>query len=329
MVTLPATLLLAMLIIRKGANVGMKVLYIVVGTLFLSLLMFFLGHPDTGVGNGFESLVRRIDDPDAFFLVFAICFPAFTGMTAGVGLSGDLQNPKKSIPIGTLAATLTGMVVYIALAYKLAISATPEALGGDQLIMSRIALWGPIIPIGLAAATISSALGSALVAPRTLQALAMDRILPSLPMNRWLAQGKGETNEPVNASALVFAIAIVFVAMGNVNFVAQIISMFFMVTYGSLCTISFLEHFAADPSYRPSFRSRWYISLLGALMCFWLMFQMSTPYAILSLAVMAGLYLTIATDQPGPERPGQDLPGSDLPDQPAVAGLPAEIIAAG
>ncbi len=294
LITLPATLLLALLIIRKGADVGMKVLYVVVGTLFVSLVMFFLGRPETAGSGGFEALVRHIDNPDSFFLVFAICFPAFTGMTAGVGLSGDLKNPKKSIPIGTLAATLTGMVVYIALSYKLAVSASPLALDDDQLIMSRIALWGPIIPIGLAAATISSALGSALVAPRTLQALAQDRILPSTPMNSFLSKGKGETNEPVNASLLVFAIAIVFVAMGNVNFVAQIISMFFMVTYGSLCTISFLEHFAADPSYRPAFRSRWYISLLGALMCFWLMFQMSAPYAILSLVVMAVLYLTIA-----------------------------------
>jgi amino acid transporter len=270
LVTLPAMLLLALLIIRKGADVGMKVLYVVVGTLFLSLLMFFLGRPDSEIAGGFDALMNRIDNPDSFFLVFAICFPAFTGMTAGVGLSGDLKNPKNA----------------------------PEALDADQLIMSRIALWGPIIPIGLAAATISSALGSALVAPRTLQALAQDRILPSTPMNGFLSQGKGETNEPVNASLLVFGIAIVFVAVGNVNFVAQIISMFFMVTYGSLCTISFLEHFAADPSYRPAFRSRWYISLLGALMCFWLMFQMSAPYAILSLVVMAALYLTIARFNP-------------------------------
>ena len=64
-------------------------------------------------------------------------FPAFTGMTAGVGLSGDLANPRRSIPLGTLAATLTGMVVYVAVVIKLAASATPETLAGDQLIMAR------------------------------------------------------------------------------------------------------------------------------------------------------------------------------------------------
>jgi solute carrier family 12 (sodium/potassium/chloride transporter), member 2 len=93
-----------------------------------------------------------------------------------VGLSGDLKNPKKSIPIGTLSATLTGMIIYLFIAYKLASSASPEDLTNDQLVMSRIALWGPIIPIGLAAATISSALGSFMVAPRTLQAIGSDKV---------------------------------------------------------------------------------------------------------------------------------------------------------
>ncbi len=110
--------------------------------------------------------------------MFAIVFPAFTGMTAGVGLSGDLANPRRSIPLGVLSATVTGMIVYVAVVVKMAVSAPPELLATDQLVMSRIALWGPIIPIGLAAATLSSAIGSILVAPRTLQALGGDGILP-------------------------------------------------------------------------------------------------------------------------------------------------------
>src|SRR5665811_1978573 len=95
-----------------------------------------------------------------FFFVFTIIFPAFTGLAAGLGLSGDLKDPQKSIPRGTLWATIVGLLVYIAVAYKFAISATPEDMANDQLIMSRIAIWGPIIPIGLAAASLSSALGS-------------------------------------------------------------------------------------------------------------------------------------------------------------------------
>src|SRR5210317_1340058 len=102
-----------------------------------------------------------------FFLVFAIIFPAFTGMTAGVGLSGDLKNPGKSIPWGTVAATFSGLIIYGFIIFKLANSASPEDLVNNQLVMGKIALWGWIfIPIGLAASTISSALGSVMVAPR-------------------------------------------------------------------------------------------------------------------------------------------------------------------
>lgn len=290
MVSLPAMLMLLLLMLTRGAKLGVKALWVVVSVLAVSLLSFFLGKPIEGAGVEGISLLGRADPHDPFFLVFAIVFPAFTGMTAGVGLSGDLANPRRSIPVGTLAAAVTGLVVYGAVVFKLAASATPEMLASDQLIMSRIALWGPIIPIGLACATLSSAIGSILVAPRTLQALAGDGVVPSRAARSFLATGTGAGNEPRNATLVTAAIAITFVLGGSVDFVARIVSMFFMVTYGSLCAISFLEHFAARPSYRPTFRSRWYISLIGAVTCGLLMFQMDPMVAVLSLAAMALIY---------------------------------------
>ncbi len=211
-------------------------------------------------------------------------------MTAGVGLSGDLANPRKSIPLGTLSATLAGMAAYVLIVVKLAASAPPEAMAADQLIMGQIALWGPIIPIGLACATISSAVGSVLVAPRTLQAIANDKVVRWRSVTDFLGRGTGSANEPRNATVITGVIAVTFVAAGNVDFVARIISMFFMVTYGSLCAISFLEHFAARPSYRPTFHSRWYLSLLGAIGCLLLMFQMDPFFALLALLAIALLY---------------------------------------
>jgi len=97
-------------------------------------------------------------------------------------------------------------------------------------------------------------------------------------------------SEPVNSSIITIIIAFVFVAMGNVNAVASIISMFFMVTYGSLCLISFLNHFGASPSYRPSFKSKWILSLIGFLVAVWVMFKISTPYAILAFVVISIIY---------------------------------------
>jgi amino acid transporter len=290
MISIPATIILLVLMLKKGANLGVTVLWVVVSTLGISLLMFFLGKspPDPKAADIFATVKK----PDDFFIVFAIIFPAFTGMTAGVGLSGDLKNPRKSIPLGTLSATIVGMIVYFLVVVKLASSLTPQELAADQFAMSKIALWGPIIPIGLAAATLSSAIGSILIAPRTLQAMAGDNIFPLKSLNKLLQAGKGEANEPVNAMLVTSVIVLLFVSMGSVDFVAQIISMFFMITYGSLCLVSFLEHFGGNPSYRPTFRSRWYLSLIGALACFIMMFQMSPVYGFLSLLVISGIYLS-------------------------------------
>lgn len=289
MISIPGTLALLGLMLTRGADLGVKALWVVFGVLVVALALFFAGSPVPGAEGGIQPF-KGVDDNDSFFIVFAIVFPAFTGMTAGVGLSGDLANPRKSIPRGTIAASLTGVLVYIAIMWKLSVSATPDMLATDMLIMQRIALWGPIIPIGLACATVSSAIGSLLVAPRTLQALSRDGALPTAQLNRWLSKGRGPAQEPINATLVTGALALVVAATGNVNLVARVVSMFFMVTYGTLCAISFLEHFAANPSYRPSFRSKWYVSLFGAIVCLFMMFQMDPVVALLAIILMLGLY---------------------------------------
>ncbi len=287
--------LLTILMLTKGANIGVKALYIVVIILAISLFMFFMG---SSYSENASSIFTTIENPDSFFYVFTIIFPAFTGIAAGLGLSGDLKDPKKSIPRGTIWATVGGIIVYILVAFKLFFSASAEDLANtDHLIMGKIAIWGPIIPIGLAAAAISSALGSIIIAPRTLQALGVDKIFPG-KLNELFSKGKAKDNEPVNATMVTCVIAFFFIAIGDIDFVAQIISMFFMVTYGAICLISFLEHLAADPSYRPSFKSRWYVSLFGALVCFYLMFKMNFTYAAFSLIIMAGIYIWVSRIAP-------------------------------
>ncbi|MDR1258829.1 MAG: amino acid permease [Tannerellaceae bacterium] len=295
-VGVPALIILAWLIMRKGADIGMKMLYIVNFILFLALFLFFIGPAiDPGgdlsraPGNNFT-----LFNSDKIFVWFAICFPAFTGMTAGVGLSGDLKNPGKSIPLGTMAATATGFLVYLLVVWKLSASASQADLSEDQLIMARIAVFGSvIIPVGLAACTFSSALGSIMVAPRTIQALATDKSFPSQRINLFLSKGKGKSNEPVNATLLSFAIALVFVMIGNVDMVAQIISMFFLITYGTLCLISFINHFGSPPSYRPRFKSKWYFSLGGFLLSVWLMFMINPLYTIVAYIFIAAVYLFV------------------------------------
>ncbi len=293
-ISIPIMLLLATLILKKGANLGVQALYFVVAILALSLVLFFLGSTEIVNEVSFNFGNAEFRNSEQFYMVFAIIFPAFTGMTAGVGLSGDLKNPSKSIPMGTVTATVLGMILYFFISYKLVSSATPEDLIGDQFVMSKIALWGWIfIPLGLAASTISSALGSVMVAPRTLQALANDKSFPVQRINRWLRQARAKDSEPVNASLITCIIALIFVALGNVDMVAQIISMFFMITYGSLCLISVLNHFGSSPSYRPSFKSKWFISLIGFVTSVYVMFKISTAYSLLAFSLMILLYIYI------------------------------------
>ncbi len=334
-VGVPALIVLTGIMLTRGADLGVKMLYLVVATLGISLLAFFAGQtgytPDdpTGLMQLIQSSEETIKadtadfplnaspnvpvaeqgSPDTkapilpdigFFTVFAIIFPAFTGMTAGVGLSGDLRDPGRSIPLGTLAATVIGMVIYLFITIKLAWSAPPEMLADtSRLVMSDIAWQGwLLIPIGLAAATLSSALGSIMVAPRTLQAIAKDGIFPGRGLNQWLQDGKGDGDEPFNASVLTVLLGLGFIMLGAIDTVAAVISMFFMVTYGSLCLISFLQHFAADPAYRPRFRSRWWISLFGAVACFGLMFFMDAGIALLAVVLMIILYQVLSRVNP-------------------------------
>lgn len=292
-ISIPAAAILTWLIITRGAALGVSALLVITVVQSIAILVFFLGGSPSGVEIERPLLLATGPGTDAFMVVFAICFPAFTGMTAGVGLSGDLANPRKSIPAGILSATLVAAIVYVGVVVKLATSATPEMLMTDQLVMARVAIWGPIVLIGLACATFSSALGSILVAPRTLQALGGDDFVPWSKVNEFVRAGIGAANEPRNATLLTMVIAGTMLLLGSMDTIARIVSMFFMVTYGSLCTISFLEHFAARPAYRPSFKSKWYVSLIGSVMCLLLMFLMDPLFATAAILFMVLLYFTL------------------------------------
>ncbi len=292
--------LLLLLMLTKGANVGVKALYLVVAIIAVSLVLFFAGGTYSEPSTDFFATAANSDD---FFKVFTIIFPAFTGIAAGLGLSGDLKNPKVSIPKGTLWATIVGVVIYVAVSFKLFFSASLGDLANtDILIMEKISIWGPIIPIGLGAAAISSALGSIMIAPRTLQALGADKVFPS-KLSLLIAKGRKRDNEPIYSVLITGAIGYLFIAGGDIDFVAEIISMFFMVTYGAICSISFLEHLGGNPAYRPTFKSKWYFSLLGAVLCFYLMFKMNFTYALASILVMLAIYFIVKRVNKG----GNDL----------------------
>jgi len=289
MVSLVMTLILGSLILRRGAKIGIKALMVIFFLLIVAVILFSLGSPVKGGGGG--NAFDTIDGAKSFPVVFAICFPAFTGMTAGVGLSGDLKNPRRAIPLGVIGAILIGLIIYVIVITKLFFSAPLDELASNQHVMFDISIYGPIILLGLGAATISSAIGSILIAPRTLQALSSDKVFPSKKVNEELANGVGKENEPKAALYFSLIVALIFVLWGSLNAVASIITMFFLITYGSVCLISFLEHFAGNPSYRPTFRTWWPFSLLGAIACFGMMFMIDTGFAAVAVVILVVIYL--------------------------------------
>jgi amino acid transporter len=289
-VSLPVAAILIYIIMKRGANIGIKALWGIFILLLASVAIFVLGALSTGGSSGSGNPLETVKGADSFPIVFAVCFPAFTGMTAGVGLSGDLKNPRKSIPNGVLSAITVGLIIYVIVVIMLFYSASPEELAANQHVMADVALWGPLVIIGLAAATISSAIGSIMIAPRTLQALGNDKVFPHEKVNDSLGKGYGRENEPRMATLISGMIALLFVFIGDLNFVAIIITMFFLITYGSVCLISFLEHFAGNPSYRPTFRTNWLLSLIGAVLCIIMMFQINVGYALLALGLMFLVY---------------------------------------
>lgn len=283
------TVLVAVLALTS-AQLAIRAQYFIMTAIALSVLSLLFGKPieasDVALWGAPETVT-----PVPFWSVFAVFFPAVTGIMAGVNLSGDLANPEESIPRGTFAAVGTGYAIYMVLPVVLAMRAGAETLIEDPLVMRRIAFWGDAILLGVWGATLSSAIGSILGAPRVLQALALDGVLPrSL---RWLGKGSGEENTPRAGTVLTLVLSLGAVWIGDLNLIAPVLSMFFLTTYAVLNISAGIEQLLNSPSFRPTFRVHWAFSLLGAAGCIAVMLLINAwataVAAVLVVAIFAWL----------------------------------------
>ncbi len=271
-----------------GADWAARFQYIIMAVMAAALLSFFWGAFDGWDGR---LLAANWDSPGQstpFWLIFAIFFPAVTGFTQGVSMSGDLRDPGKSIPFGTFFAIGISLVVYIACAAALAATRPLGELAGNPSAMRAISVFGPLIDAGVIAATLSSALASFLGAPRILQALARDRVFPVL---RPFARGSGPGNNPRRGVLLSGAIALAVIAIGSLDLVAAIVSMFFLVSYGLLNYATFYEASASSPSFRPRFR--WFdrrLSLAGAMACLGAMLAIDVWAGMAAMVILFGIF---------------------------------------
>jgi amino acid transporter len=280
------TTMFVALVAYKSARAAIKAQYVIMGAIALSLVSFVLGGSVADVASVPAEPAGTTED---FWVVFAVFFPAVTGIMAGVNMSGDLENPGKSIPRGTLAAVGAGYLIYMVLPVLLSLRATSEQLIADPLIMQKIAFWGDAVLLGVWGATLSSAVGSILGAPRVLQALARDGVLPS--SFRWLARGSGPDDEPRAGTAVTFGIALITVALGNLNAIAPVLTMFFLTTYGVLNIAAGIERFLGNPSFRPKFRVHWFWSLAGAIGCGAVMFLINAVATVTAIVIVLGIFL--------------------------------------
>ncbi len=279
-----------------GAGWAIRIQYGVLVVLMLSILSFFIGagmafSPDTLSTN----LAPAWSDNYSPFVVFALFFPAVTGIMAGVNMSGDLKDPSRSIPNGTFAAIGASGLIYAAIIVLFAGSVSRADLLGDGFVMKDRAISSALIYAGVTAATLSSALGSMMGAPRILQAFARDDIVSHL---KGFGKGSGSSDDPRRAIVLTFLISQIGIMAGDLNAIAPIITMFFLMTYGTMNLACFYESISHNPSFRPTFRlNHWSIALLGAVGCLAVMFLINALWAFIAMVMAGLLYFLIARAQ--------------------------------
>jgi len=282
-----------------STHFAIRIQYFIMAIIALSIISFFLTPARP---NEEMVLIGQFEDAD-FWLVFAIFFPAVTGIMAGANMSGDLEDPRRAIPHGTLMAIGVTLIIYIAIAYTAANFIPQLELRQNQMAMVDYAIWAPLVLMGILAATFSSALGSIIGAPRILQALAEQKTIPYYK----IFSAKTKNNEPRNAlifTAVLIALALFF---GNLDALATLITMFFLITYGMLNLVVFIQQSMQIISFRPSFKIPRFVSLLGAIGCGFIMILINPVFSILAIIIIIILYIWLGRQ--GLQAKGGDIRG--------------------
>ncbi|CAN5588083.1 amino acid permease [soil metagenome] len=224
-----------------------------------------------------------------FWGVFAVFFPATTGIMAGVNLSGELRDSRRSIPLGTLSAIGITLVIYLAAAYWLSRSASSQELVSNYLVMVERSAWGPAVLGGLLGATFSSGLASIVGAPRILQALGEADLAPG---SAWFAR-RTRGGEPRNALTVTAVIALAAIMMRDLNAIAPIITLFFLIAYGTINIVVFLEATLDLPTFRPTLRFPRIVPLIGAVGCIVAMVVVNPLFAVIAVVAITAVFVTL------------------------------------
>lgn len=278
-----------------SADLAFRVQYVILAIIGISLVAVFAAPitfeaHDTvwwGSYDGFpeDDFATGV----TFWGVFAVFFPATTGILAGANMSGDLEDPRRAIPRGALWAIGISTVVYVALAVWCARAAPAEELVSNYNIMMELSLWGPLVLAGLLGATFSSALSGMVGGPRILMAMGRKRIIP---MSKWL--GEIRTGEPRNALLVTGVLTLVSLMMRDLNTIAPLLTMFFLITYCVINLVVLIEESLRLVSFRPTLRVPLWVPITGATGCVFSMFIVSPTFGVIAVVVVLLIYMSIA-----------------------------------
>ncbi len=267
----------------KSTKLAFRIQYVILVAVMLSLISFLLG---TNLNNGSLVLKGTFSNGN-FWSTFAIFFPAVTGILTGATMSGELANPRKSIIKGTLGAVFTGLVVYLFVAYWFAHQATQEMLLTDPSVIFKLSKIKILVIAGVMGAVLSSALSTLVSAPRTLAALAEDRVIP---FSGYLAK-QSEKGEPFNAIILSSVISVIVIVAGSLDSLAELLTMFFLTTYGMINLVVFLEQITGVISYRPSMKMTIFVPITGTLGCLSVMLLINPIFTVFTFSTIIILYI--------------------------------------
>ena len=271
-----------------GADLATKFQYIVMVFLILALVSFYAGGLQKWDSAMLFKNWNLSADSAGFWILFAIFFPAVTGFTQGVSMSGDLKDAGKSLPLGNFLAVGVSILVYFSVAVFFAASNRLDVLANDYGAMNKTAVFGFLIDAGVIAATLSSAMASFLGAPRILQSLASDKIFPVLNP---FAKVVGKLGNPRRGVLFSLTIAFATIGLGQLDLVARVVSMFFLISYGLLNYATYFEAATMSPSFRPRFK--WYnkkLSLAGFFICLGVMLAIDLKTGIAATAILFAIY---------------------------------------
>jgi amino acid transporter len=221
-----------------------------------------------------------------FWIVFAVFFPAATGIMAGANMSGELKDPKRSIPLGTLWAIGVSFVIYMILAYWLARTATQEELLTNYNIIIDKAYFGPLIIAGILGATFSSALASIVGSSRILFAMGEHQVLP---YSKFLS-GQSANGQPRNAMLVTGVLIFATMLLRNINAVAPLVTLFFLVTYAMINIVVIIEQRLGLISYRPLFKVNKWVPRLGLVSSVLAMFIINPTISLVTIMIVFVVY---------------------------------------